>query len=173
MLGVLSLSCVCACVCVCVCVCVRVLVYARARLRVHATLAPRAQTFLSFQWDILLLEVGFLSSFAVPLLSRDFGPCGGAPAAMWALRFTFFKLMLMAGVVKLLADCRTWCAVAGVQLQLSRLRFWGSCVLCWFFGPRVVFAPARLHRAHRCADAHIVLGCGRAASIVLAHAGGL
>jgi hypothetical protein len=29
------------------------------------------QTFLSFQWDILLLETGFLAIFVAPLFSRS------------------------------------------------------------------------------------------------------
>jgi hypothetical protein len=55
------------------------------------------QTFLSFQWDILLLEVGFLCVFLPPTFrpsSRD----PPNPLSLWLLRFLMFKLMLMSGV---------------------------------------------------------------------------
>ena len=65
------------------------------------------QTFLSFQWDILLLEAGFLCAWLCPLLrptSRD----PPSVVAVWLLRFVLFKLMLMSGVVKIQANCPTW-----------------------------------------------------------------
>lgn len=62
------------------------------------------QTFLGFQWDILLLEVGFVTTLYAPWLGR-----GGTKAPMaWVLRWVFFKLMLMAGAVKLQSGCPTW-----------------------------------------------------------------
>ncbi len=68
------------------------------------------QEFLSFQWDILLLEVGFLALFAVPW-NFSFG-WGLALEPHWLVRFGFyavlFKLMFLSGVVKLMSGDSSW-----------------------------------------------------------------
>ncbi len=103
----------------------------------YLSLTIAGQTFLSFQWDILLLETGFLSIFLSPwrLWPRElmrwpgsFGvpPSGGpgrvnaelrAPpataspvsrAGLFLLKFLLFKLMLMSGVVKLTSGDDCW-----------------------------------------------------------------
>src|SRR5450755_2923931 len=48
--------------------------------------------FTSFQWDVLLLEAGFLAIFYSPLLVR------------WLL----FRLMFLSGAVKLISQDPTW-----------------------------------------------------------------
>src|SRR5438874_11713325 len=79
----------------------------------YLSLTIAGQTFLSFQWDILLLETGFLSIFFAPwrLLPRELmwwpGASGFAKAAadepssvtmsrpaLFLLKFLLFKLML-------------------------------------------------------------------------------
>jgi predicted DCC family thiol-disulfide oxidoreductase YuxK len=59
--------------------------------------------FLSFQWDILLLETGFLAIFFAPW--RFWWKKANEPpvsrAALFLLKLLLFKLMLMSGVVKL------------------------------------------------------------------------
>ena len=59
--------------------------------------------FLSYQWDTLLLETGFLSIFLAPWrlwwAKADEPPV--SRAAMFLLKLLLFKLMLMSGVVKL------------------------------------------------------------------------
>jgi len=55
------------------------------------------QVFLSFQWDILLLEVGFLAIF-LPF----------APRMIWLFRLLLFKLIFLSGAVKLLSQDITW-----------------------------------------------------------------
>ncbi|MEO2137139.1 MAG: lipase maturation factor family protein [bacterium] len=61
--------------------------------------------FLSFQWDILLLEAGVLA----PFLALGWR-AGRAPsrAALLLYRLLLFKLMFMSGVVKLMADDPAW-----------------------------------------------------------------
>lgn len=59
--------------------------------------------FLSYQWDTLLLETGFLSIFLAPWRLR-WTKANEPPvsrAAMFLLKLLLFKLMLMSGVVKL------------------------------------------------------------------------
>jgi lipase maturation factor 1 len=94
----------------------------------YLSLTIAGQTFLSFQWDILLLETGFLSIFLAPwrLLPRELmwrpgrsafakatvdKPSSAAAVsrpAMFLLKFLLFKLMLMSGVVKLTSGDDCW-----------------------------------------------------------------
>ena len=60
------------------------------------------QTFLSFQWDILLVEVGFLCIFTTSASRAKDAMCN------WTYRFLAFKLLFLAGVVKIQATCPTW-----------------------------------------------------------------
>jgi predicted DCC family thiol-disulfide oxidoreductase YuxK len=76
----------------------------------YLSLTIAGQTFLSFQWDILLLETGFLSIFLAPWqLWQKRGQ--GTPvsrAALFLLKLLLFKLMVMSGVVKLTSGDDCW-----------------------------------------------------------------
>jgi predicted DCC family thiol-disulfide oxidoreductase YuxK len=86
----------------------------------YLSLAIAGQTFLSFQWDVLLLETGFLSIFLAPwrLWPRELICLPGSPppaiaapvsrAGLFLLKFLLFKLMLMSGVVKLTSGDDCW-----------------------------------------------------------------
>ena len=84
----------------------------------YLSLTIAGQTFLSFQWDILLLETGFLSIFLAPwrLWPRELmwllrPPNATTPVsqpALFLLKFLLFKLMLMSGVVKLTSGDDCW-----------------------------------------------------------------
>ncbi len=76
----------------------------------YLSLSIVGQTFFSFQWDILLLETGFLAIFLAPW---RWWPKRGQPAplsraALFLLHFLLFKLMLMSGVVKLTSGDASW-----------------------------------------------------------------
>jgi lipase maturation factor 1 len=76
----------------------------------YLSLAIAGQTFLSFQWDILLIETGFLSIFLAPW--RLWPKRGTDPpisrAALFLLKLLLFKLMIMSGVVKLTSGDDSW-----------------------------------------------------------------
>ncbi len=76
----------------------------------YLSLTIAGQTFLSFQWDILLLETGFLAIFLAPWRWRprrgSFAPL--SRPALFLLHFLLFKLMLMSGVVKLTSGDVSW-----------------------------------------------------------------
>jgi predicted DCC family thiol-disulfide oxidoreductase YuxK len=84
----------------------------------YLSLTIAGQTFLSFQWDILLLETGFLSIFLAPwrLWPRELmwllrPPNAATPVsrpALFLLKFLLFKLMLMSGMVKLTSGDDCW-----------------------------------------------------------------
>ena len=63
----------------------------------YLSLTTAGQDFLSFQWDILLLETGFLAIFL-----------GSSPVIVWLFRWLLFRLMLLSGAVKLLSGDAAW-----------------------------------------------------------------
>jgi predicted DCC family thiol-disulfide oxidoreductase YuxK len=86
----------------------------------YLSLTIAGQVFLSFQWDVLLLETGFLSIFLAPwqLWPRELlwwpgsaTPATASPvsrAGVFLLKFLLFKLILMSGVVKLTSGDDSW-----------------------------------------------------------------
>jgi lipase maturation factor 1 len=82
---------------------------------VYLSLVGAGQEFMSFQWDILLLEAGFLTIFYVPWDLRIWkrqsllAPDGDPPrTAVWLVRWLLFRLMFLSGSVKLLSKDVTW-----------------------------------------------------------------
>ena len=76
----------------------------------YLSLTIAGQTFLSFQWDILLLEAGFLALFFapwIPRLTRKINP-PLSRVGLLLLKLLLFKLMLMSGVVKLTSGDDSW-----------------------------------------------------------------
>lgn len=63
----------------------------------YLSLSAAGQEFLSFQWDSLLIEVGFLAIFL-----------GNVKAVVWLFRWLLFRLMFLSGAVKLLSHDKTW-----------------------------------------------------------------
>jgi hypothetical protein len=61
------------------------------------SICSAGQDFLSFQWDLLLAEAGFLAIFAAP--SR---------IMVWLFRWLLFRLMFFSGVVKLMSGDPNW-----------------------------------------------------------------
>src|SRR2546425_12371432 len=76
----------------------------------YLSLAIAGQTFLSFQWDILLLETGFLSIFLAPwrLWPKRRTDPPVSRAAIFLLKVLLFKLTIMSGVVKLTSGDDSW-----------------------------------------------------------------
>jgi len=76
----------------------------------YLSLTIAGQTFLSFQWDILLIEIGFLSIFLAPW--RLWPKRGVDPpvsrTALFLLKVLLFKLLVMSGVVKLTSGDDSW-----------------------------------------------------------------
>jgi lipase maturation factor 1 len=63
----------------------------------YLSLSSVGQDFLSFQWDALLIEAGFLAIFL-----------GNARAVVWLFRWLLFRLMFLSGAVKLLSHDPPW-----------------------------------------------------------------
>lgn len=78
---------------------------------IYLSLSSVSEPFLGFQWDVLLLETGFLAIFVAPLQWLPRHPSGEAPPsriAWWLLRWLLFKLMFRSGCVKLTSGDPTW-----------------------------------------------------------------
>ena len=63
----------------------------------YLSLSAAGQEFLSFQWDSLLIEVGFLAIFL-----------GNSRVVVWLFRWLLFRLMFLSGAVKMLSHDSTW-----------------------------------------------------------------
>ena len=85
----------------------------------YLSLTIAGQVFFNFQWDVLLLETGFLSIFFAPwrLWPRELSlrPGSATPATvpvsqagLFLLKLLLFKLMLMSGIVKLTSGDDSW-----------------------------------------------------------------
>ena len=87
---------------------------------IYLSLSTVCRDFLGFQWDILLLETGFLAIFLAPLqlwprLSRAAPP---SRLVLWLLRWLLFKLMFQSGCVKLLSGDPAWRNLTALELPL-------------------------------------------------------
>jgi lipase maturation factor 1 len=85
----------------------------------YLSLTIAGQVFFNFQWDVLLLEAGFLSIFLAPwrlwpgellLWARSPAPAVASVSrvGLFLLKLLLFKLMLMSGVVKLTSGDDSW-----------------------------------------------------------------
>jgi hypothetical protein len=64
----------------------------------YLSLVYAGQTFMTYQWDLFLLEMGFAA------LLMSFATMPG----IWLLRWLMFRFMFMSGVVKLLSGDANW-----------------------------------------------------------------
>ncbi len=131
----------------------------------YLSLSVAGQTFMSFQWDYLLLEVGFFSIFLAPFRlfpSRRFqNPI--SPWAHFLLLWLLFRFMFMSGMVKLTSGDDSWWNLTALQYHYETqplptpLSWWAAQFPPWFqsfstvvmFGielgaPFLLFAPRRL-----------------------------
>jgi predicted DCC family thiol-disulfide oxidoreductase YuxK len=118
----------------------------------YLSLSSAGQEFLSFQWDSLLLEAGFLAIFL-----------GNARVVVWLFRWLLFRLMFMSGAVKLLSHDKTWRDLSALSFHYwtqplpNRISWYMEQLPEWFqrmstafvLGvevgiPFLIFAPRRL-----------------------------
>jgi lipase maturation factor 1 len=73
----------------------------------YLTVVNGGQTFMSFQWDLLLLEVGFLAIFI----------SSNSSIMVWLFRWLLFRLMFMSGLVKILSGDIAWRDFSALKLH--------------------------------------------------------
>lgn len=85
----------------------------------YLSLAAVCGDFLGFQWDILLLETGFLTIFVVQP-TKLYKPASAADppvVVLWMIRWLLFRLMFSSGMVKLLSGDPTWHHLTALQFH--------------------------------------------------------
>ena len=116
----------------------------------YSTIVSSSQSMLSFQWDILILETGFICMFYTH----------ESPGVKWLLRVLAFKFFLMTGSVKVQSGCNTWRELTALNYHYASqciptpLAYYASLVPEWynkvslsfvlftqFVGPFLLVAP--------------------------------
>ncbi len=97
------------------------------------------QVFMTYQWDALLLEVGFLAIFLT----------GGSRIVVWLYRWLLFRYLFMAGAAKLLSGDPTWRSLTALE---------------YHFETQPLPTPLALYAAHL---PHWILVGGTAATLVV------
>ncbi len=131
----------------------------------YLSLVKAGQAFLSFQWDILLLETGFLTIFFAPRSWLPDPKHESPPSRvfLFLLRWLLFRLMLLSGLVKFWSQDGTWTPLTALNFHYytQPLPAWTSwythqwpewlqksCVVIMFVielaVPFLIFAPRRL-----------------------------
>jgi lipase maturation factor 1 len=105
----------------------------------YLSLTIAGREFLSFQWDILLLEGGFLAIFFAPWRLvvwpwrgwTRFAAAEPSRVMLWMLRWLLFRVMFMSGVLKLSSGDATWRGLTAMQFhyETQPLPTWTS----WYF----------------------------------------
>lgn len=97
---------------------------------VYLSLSSVCSPFFDFQWDILLLQTGFLAIFLVPpvMRTRTHAGNGGTRVARWLLYLLLFCLMFESGVVKLTSGDDCWRDMTALiyHYQTQPLPLWTS-----------------------------------------------
>jgi predicted DCC family thiol-disulfide oxidoreductase YuxK len=133
----------------------------------YLSLTIAGQTFLSFQWDILLLETGFLAIFFAPWgwRARADGVVPVSRVGLFLLKLLLFKLMLMSGVVKLTSGDDSWWDLSALDYHYwtqplpTVLGWWADqhaewfkklsvalCLVVEIVAPFFIWAPRRLRQ---------------------------
>ncbi|MBI4866948.1 MAG: lipase maturation factor family protein [Candidatus Wallbacteria bacterium] len=75
------------------------------------------QDFLAFQWDLLLLETGFLAIFLAPWRLAPGREERPSLAVIWLLRWLLVRLMLRSGLVKLASGDALWRGLTALSVH--------------------------------------------------------
>jgi predicted DCC family thiol-disulfide oxidoreductase YuxK len=85
---------------------------------VMLSLCVVGRDFYSFQWDALLIEVGFLAVFISPWRLRpNFSPCEPPRLARFLVVALLFRLMFSSGVVKLTSGDLAWRSLTAFEFH--------------------------------------------------------
>ncbi|MCM2305616.1 MAG: lipase maturation factor family protein [Elusimicrobia bacterium] len=74
----------------------------------YLSLCAIGSDFMSFQWDVLLLEAGLIACFLAPWSWTSRKASAPSRGALWLLRLLLLKLMLQSGLVKLFSGDPSW-----------------------------------------------------------------
>ncbi|MBT6842190.1 MAG: lipase maturation factor family protein [Candidatus Melainabacteria bacterium] len=80
---------------------------------IYLSFVNTSRDFLSFQWDVLLLEVGFLTSLFSLFKTNEFA----SNIFKWLFRLLLFKLIFMSGLVKISSNDPTWSSLKALDFH--------------------------------------------------------
>jgi predicted DCC family thiol-disulfide oxidoreductase YuxK len=125
----------------------------------YLSYAYAGQDFMSFQWDTLLLETGFLAIFLT----------GGSKIVVWLYRWLVFRYVFLAGAVKLLSGDPSWHDLTALEYHFwtqplpTPLAWYAAQLPAWLLSAGtaaalaielgsvfLVFLPRRLRAAAAC-----------------------
>lgn len=86
----------------------------------YLSVVHAGQVFFSFQWDMLLLEVGLLAIF-LP---------GGSAIVVWLLRWLCFRFLFLAGIAKLMSGDPNWWGLTALDYHFETQPL--PSVLAWY-----------------------------------------
>ena len=101
------------------------------------------QLFFTYQWDMLLVEAGFLAIFLT----------GGSVIVVWLYRLLLFRFLFLAGLVKLASGDATWQQLTALDYHFftqplpSPLAFYAAQLPHWLLAAAT--ADRARHRARR------------------------
>lgn len=75
----------------------------------YLSLVSIGQDFLAFQWDLFLLECGFIALFLG----------NGSAVVVWLYRWLIFRFMLMGGIVKLASGDPSWSRLTALRYHFE------------------------------------------------------
>lgn len=82
----------------------------------YLSLYKVGQTFLYFQWDIMLLESGFITIIVAPIIyTKNRSTTPKDQICFWLVKWLLFRLMFASGVVKLTSKCSQWWGLSGIH----------------------------------------------------------
>ena len=96
----------------------------------YLSLTIAGQLFYQYQWDILLLEAGFMSILLAPLALRLGRSANPPRAARFLIVWLLFRLIFASGVVKLTSGDPAW--IDGTALQYHYFTQPLPTPLAWF-----------------------------------------
>jgi predicted DCC family thiol-disulfide oxidoreductase YuxK/uncharacterized membrane protein YhaH (DUF805 family) len=142
----------------------------------YLSLSSIGSDFMSYQWDVLLLEAGLIACFLAPWTWRPKKPAESSRGALWLMRFLLLKLMLQSGLVKYFSDDSAWRDLTALTYHYwtqplptplawwaNRMPLWAHKVSCLFLfvieliAPLLILFPRRARAAGAAAIAALML----------------
>jgi hypothetical protein len=108
-----------------------------ACLVLYLSIVSAGQSFMTFQWDFLLLEAGLIAIFV-----------NGTNVRNWLFKWLLFRLMLLSGLVKLASGDPTWHNLTALQYHYqtqplpTALAWYMQQLPGWFQSASVLFTFA-------------------------------
>ncbi len=87
---------------------------------IYLSIVNSGNVFMSFQWDVLLLETTVMAIFFAPAQLRPHLPAAQSEPShigLWLLRLLLFKLMFLSGITKLISMDETWWGLTALDFH--------------------------------------------------------